>query len=127
MSNKLIEAAAMYITKTVIKEGAYSTTAEDSSVTKKVVKHTQDEGADHVMSHHGQHAYIGQMDSSDTTTYHVHDSKSGKTHSVEVDHSEGKASKNSFHKAFEGTHAHPDLVKKLHKWHNSQLSHGSDE
>jgi len=62
--------------------------AEDSKVTSSIEK--KDPDAMHMSTHGTQHVYVGGQSDRENHSYHVHDTSTGKTHHVSLDHG-GKA------------------------------------
>jgi len=90
---------------------------EDSSVTSKVKK--LDPEAIHISSHGTQHLYSGAQADHDNHTYHVHDTSTGKTHHVSLDHG-GEEMSHSEIKNETPSHVSPAVVKAIHKDHKGE-------
>lgn len=58
--------------------------AEDPAVTKKIAK--KDDDHYHIATHGHEHVYGGSQPDHETQVYHVHNTKTGKTHSIAVEH-----------------------------------------
>ena len=91
---------------------------EDKSVTKKVA--SKDSDATHVGSTGHEHVYAGSQPDRGTHVYHIHNTKTGKTHTAAIDHSGRSQSHNNVHKAFGGK-VSTAASKIAHKDHRSEL------
>jgi len=58
--------------------------AEDKEVTKKIAKRADDHY--HIATHGHEHVYGGDQPDRETQVYHVHNTKTGKTHDIPVEH-----------------------------------------
>jgi hypothetical protein len=85
-----------------------------------------DPDAHHHKSVGHEHIYIGAQPDRDTHTYHVHNSKSGKTHTVDLDH--GGRDTHSYkevHQAAKGKISRATALH-IHKDHKSEMSMHED-
>ena len=91
-----------------------SLAAAQSAVGKK------DPDSFHISSHGSQHVFGGGDSDRENHTYHVHDTKTGKTHHVSLDHG-GQAMSHGEVKKAAGQHVSPAAVKSIHKDHKEEL------
>lgn len=59
--------------------------AEDPAVSKKIAKHAGPDYA-HVATHGHEHVYSGDQPDHESAVYHVHNTKTNKTHDVYIEH-----------------------------------------
>ena len=93
--------------------------AEDSKVTSSIEK--KDPDAMHMSTHGTQHVYIGGQSDRENHSYHVHDTSTGKTHHVSLDHG-GKAMSHGAVKSAAGSKVSSAAVKAIHSDHKDELS-----
>ena len=93
--------------------------AEDSKVTSSIEK--KDPDAMHMSTHGTQHVYIGGQSDRENHSYHVHDTSTGKTHHVSLDHG-GKAMSHGAVKSAAGSKVSSAAVKAIHSDHTDELS-----
>jgi len=93
--------------------------AEDSKVTSSIEK--KDPDATHMSTHGTQHVYIGGQSDRENHSYHVHDTSTGKTHHVSLDHG-GKAMSHGAVKAACGPKVGAAACKAIHSDHKDELS-----
>jgi len=93
--------------------------AEDSKVTSSIEK--KDPDATHMSTHGTQHVYIGGQSDRENHSYHVHDTSTGKTHHVSLDHG-GKAMSHGAVKAACGPKVGAAACKAIHSDHTDELS-----
>ena len=93
--------------------------AEDSKVTSSIEK--KDPDAMHMATHGTQHVYIGGQSDRENHSYHVHDTSTGKTHHVSLDHG-GKAMSHGAVKSAAGSKVSSAAVKAIHSDHKDELS-----
>ena len=91
--------------------------AEDSKVTSSIEK--KDPDAMHLSTHGSQHVYIGGQSDRENHSYHVHDTSTGKTHHVSLDHG-GEAMSHDAVKKAAGSKVSPAAVKALSLIHISE-------
>ena len=85
-----------------------------------------DPDAHHHKSVGHEHIYIGAQPDRDTHTYHVHNSKSGKTHTVDLDHGgRDTYSHKEVHQAAKGNISRAAALH-IHKDHKSEMSMHED-
>lgn len=94
--------------------------AEDSNVTKAVVKHTDDPDALHVGTVGHEHVYAGESPDRETHVYYVHNSKTGKTHEAALEHAGEALSHDEVHKEF-GGNISKAASKMVHKDHKDEV------
>jgi len=92
---------------------------EDSKVTSSIEK--KDPDAMHMATHGTQHVYIGGQSDRENHSYHVHDTSTGKTHHVSLDHG-GKAMSHGAVKSAAGSKVSSAAVKAIHSDHKDELS-----
>ena len=97
------------------------TEAEDSKVTSSIEK--KDPDAMHMSTHGTQHVYVGGQSDRENHSYHVHDTSTGKTHHVSLDHG-GKAMSHGAVKSACGSKVNADACKAIHSDHKDELSEG---
>ena len=121
--NDRINAFADFISKQLIKEGAI-TEANSSDILAKAEKHADGADLNHEFSY-GSHHVFSHVDADtedDHQPYHVHDTNTGKTHTVML--SSKKHSVDSVHKALNKAvpgGVHKDLASKLASLHNENF------
>ena len=93
--------------------------AEDSKVTSSIEK--KDPDAMHMSTHGTQHVYVGGQSDRENHSYHVHDTSTGKTHHVSLDHG-GKAMSHGAVKAACGPKVGAAACKAIHSDHKDELS-----
>ena len=93
--------------------------AEDSKVTSSIEK--KDPDATHMSTHGTQHVYIGGQSDRENHSYHVHDTSTGKTHHVSLDHG-GKAMSHGAVKSACGSKVSSAACKAIHSDHTDELS-----
>ncbi len=93
--------------------------SEDSKVTSSIEK--KDPDAMHMSTHGSQHVYIGGQSDRENHSYHVHDTSTGKTHHVSLDHG-GKAMSHGAVKSAAGSKVSSAAVKAIHSDHTDELS-----
>lgn len=93
--------------------------AEDSEVTSSIEK--KDPDAMHMSTHGSQHVYIGGQSDRENHSYHVHDTSTGKTHHVSLDHG-GKAMSHGAVKSACGSKVSAAACKAIHSDHKDELS-----
>jgi hypothetical protein len=106
------------VKESTIQEAAL-TEAEDSKVTSSIEK--KDPDAMHMSTHGTQHVYIGGQSDRENHSYHVHDTSTGKTHHVSLDHG-GKAMSHGAVKNAAGSKVSSAAVKAIHSDHKDELS-----
>ena len=85
-----------------------------------------DPDAHHHKSVGHEHIYIGAQPDRDTHTYHVHNSKSGETHTVDLDHGgQNTHSYKEVHQAAKGKISRATALH-IHKDHKSEMSMHED-
>jgi len=92
---------------------------EDKSVTQKVAKHDQD--AIHVGSVGHEHVYAGEQPDHETHVYHVHNSKTGQTHTADIEHAGEAFSHSEVHSQFGGK-VSKAASKIAHKDHKDEMN-----
>ena len=93
--------------------------SEDSKVTSSIEK--KDPDAMHMSTHGSQHVYVGGQSDRENHSYHVHDTSTGKTHHVSLDHG-GKAMSHGAVKAACGPKVGAAACKAIHSDHTDELS-----
>jgi len=93
--------------------------SEDSKVTSSIEK--KDPDAMHMSTHGSQHVYIGGQSDRENHSYHVHDTSTGKTHHVSLDHG-GKAMSHGAVKSACGSKVNAAACKAIHSDHTDELS-----
>lgn len=93
--------------------------AEDNKVTSSIEK--KDPDAMHMSTHGTQHVYIGGQSDRENHSYHVHDTSTGKTHHVSLDHG-GKAMSHGAVKSACGSKVSAAACKAIHSDHKDELS-----
>lgn len=96
---------------------------ENKAITQLVNKHTQSKAGDniHLSTHGTQHIYSSGHSDEDSHVYHVHDTSTGKTHTVGIEHGGETASHKDVRKA--ATKEVSDAsVKAIHKDHKEEMS-----
>jgi hypothetical protein len=73
----------------VVQEG------EDSNITKLVRK--KDDDSSHIGTHGDEHVYMGGQGDRESTEHHIHNAKTGVTHSVNIDHADAPLSHKEVH------------------------------
>ena len=97
--------------------------AESKEAAEKVVRKL-DRDAYHVASHGSQHAFVaGESDRGESDHYMVHDTETGKTHHVHIEHG-GEPMTHAEVKKAAGKEVHPSVVKAIHKDHKEELDMG---
>jgi hypothetical protein len=111
MTDKLMEAYARQV---------FGTINESKQAAEKAV-HKLDRDAYHVGSHGSQHAFAaGETDRGESDHYMVHDTATGKTHHVHIEHGGEPMSHAEVMKAA-GKNIHPSVVKAIHKDHKEEM------
>ena len=99
---------------------------EDKSVTKKVA--AKDSDATHVGSTGHEHIYAGSQPDRGTHVYHIHNTKTGKTHTAAISHSGSPQSHNNVHRAFGGDSKVSKSASMIaHNDHRSELKESINE
>lgn len=122
MTESVVDLYAKVISEQLRKERG-ELISESKEAAEKVV-HKMDSDAFHVGSHGTQHAFAAsETDRGEANHYFVHDTATGKTHSVTLDHG-GEMMSHAQVKKAAGPHIHPQIVKALHKDHKDEMDMG---
>ena len=120
----VIKAYAQYISEQSKSHGKFHSgevkpimEAEDKEVTKKIAKKDPDHY--HIATHGDEHVYGGSQPDHETAVYHVHNTETGKTHSIAVEHGGEKYPHSDMRKEVSGmskvsTAASKSIHKDLH-------------
>ena len=108
-------------------QGSNKSINEDEKRDDLVMKHTEDMDAEHIHSTGDEHIYVGGQQSRDEHRYHVHNSKTSKTHTIALDHGGYDTySADEVHKEGKGKiskaaalHIHKDHAKEMENYDES--------
>ena len=105
----------------VAEEKVSITEAEDAAVTKKVEK--EDPDAIHIGTAGHEHVYSGGQPDHESHVYHIHNTKTNKTHTAMIDHGgEDTYSHAKVHKEFGGDKNVSKAASKIaHKDHKEEM------
>lgn len=119
-NNKLVDFYAKMISEQIRKENGVSLSESLEAAEKKVLK--KDPDAMHIASHGTQHAFAaGETDRGEAHYYMVHDTATGKTHGVALEHG-GEVMSHDEVKQEAGSKIHPEIVKAIYNDHKADLS-----
>jgi hypothetical protein len=123
--SKKISTGTVYSRKPV-KESAQIAEAagEDKAVSAIVAKHDSD--SFHVKTVGHEHVYAGESGSPDAHVYHVHNTQTGKTHHIYMEHG-GDAMSHREIKKQAGSHISDAATKAIHKDHKEEVGSGMNE
>ena len=101
---------------------------QDKAVTAHIRKSDRDAG--HLSTHGSQHVYMGGQSDRENHSYHVHDTSTGKTHHVSLEHG-GEEMSHSEVKSVVKTQTSgkvsPAATKAIHSDHSEEMSFGSGD
>lgn len=118
----LVEASAEFLSLKT-SSSPLKESSEDKAVTKKVEKIDPDSFYQKTIGH--EHIYSGGQSDRENHTYHVHNTSTGKTHSISLDHG-GKTMSHKAVRSESPKEVSDAAVKHIHKDHKEEMTYSDD-